>query len=113
MSNDNLDADDIELDLATEHDRRHLTYQDNCRGFSLCSHHPQPQRAGGPVMADSRWWLWLGVFLAVGNFAVAVVSLFTGDLLLSLLGVCVGFHVAIPLWERREHFTKGQPNAKD
>lgn len=61
---------------------------------------------------DKRWWLWLGVFIASGNFVLAIVALLTGDLFLFLIGVCVGFFVAMPLWERRDDFSKENSNGK-
>lgn len=52
---------------------------------------------------DRRAWLWLGVFIATGNFVLSVVALIQGDLLLFLLGICVGFFVAQPVWRVRKN----------
>ena len=62
---------------------------------------------------DRRWWLWLGVFIASGNLILAAVALFTGDVFLFLLGLCVGLYVALPLWDRREDFRRPQTNQED
>lgn len=52
----------------------------------------------------SKLWLWLGVFLAGGNFVMAVIALAQQDLFLFLVGICVGIFVAKPLWDVRHEF---------
>lgn len=56
---------------------------------------------------SNKAWLWLGVFISGGNFLLASVALLQGDLFLFLLGVCVGFFVAKPLWDVRAEFERG------
>jgi hypothetical protein len=46
-----------------------------------------------------KWWYALGVFLALGNFVMAVVALIQRDLFLCLVGVCVGIFVGKPLFD--------------
>lgn len=46
---------------------------------------------------NRRWWYAAGVFIALGNFAVAITSLLNDDLFLFLVGICVGVFVAVPL----------------
>lgn len=46
---------------------------------------------------NRRWWYVLGVFIALGNFVVAAISLLKGELFFFLLGVGVGTFVAVPL----------------
>lgn len=52
-------------------------------------------------LINRRWWAWLGLGVAVGNAALAVVALLNADLFLFLVGVCVAWYVALPLWEIR------------
>lgn len=46
---------------------------------------------------NRRWWYALGVFIALGNFVLAIIALLNADLFLFLMGICVGIFVAVPL----------------